>query len=1348
MAEYEINPLLYSVPFEGYTSNNEYNASHRIWLTNEVPMVDTFEALHHMLQNDFWQWLTGWTATTFDVPFNLETNGEESFIEHSNQLQDVSIAKYINGIRIKDYGPQPTWNQISYDEEGNPLYEIPEYTRTEINGTLLPDLDLLLHECYRYLQYQVPNHPDFVQILTDNEIDDQIEDIADLIDYKINTNILNYLGRQVVHYTELHQKPLDPVEYGELLTDSQSLLDQDHESIKVKMRNLFNNVFRRKLYGSKNGYWEFGADANLMVQAYEVAQYLPYKPFYLDFTGGEGVYIPDTFVNEQPVKRLYYGGTTSKLFPVSQKKDVVTPLNLRIVINDNLPESYSVEMFTTSEEHPEWLNTKVFIEENPEYLPYVKNLLTKAETWIKQKDLYYRRYNTFDGFTTPYPETVFTVANVSPDLIVPFQRQVEWESAMEIQPKEYQDRYVNSWHHLYQHKFRLLDWTGESYDYSIPDPVKVETTAYFYPLTKFVGFEYLYNPPSITTIQDNPETVEVDWVTTPLDLDQHISSTMDIDFQTGQYVYFNKGSQEDQRVILSGHFLEDAYQIYLDAVTGTETVNIPGRVSRIELGSPVQPQWSILKRFENPLIIIHRNPTKDDWPGLPELFPEQPISTFQQWFNEFYDEYIPQEKPFGIFPYQEGALSMPFEYLLMMYNNGFFTNFTHSSETITMNDGTEKEYEIHSTYTILSDSIDSEAPVQRGDFVSIKTNWNSDSESNYDTNEPYIAGNNNFISSISGLTKATMTLGTFYSNPGIDPEKINELILIPNSKQNAEYGIVIEFEDPTNLIRKTVLLGRPRFTYKWRDTSLRDYVIDNVVFNVTAIPKTKDIWMLRALYPDFESTVLKKYLALDKIFGPLNLQEPDYNKLLGFASDYYNSKLPVLLSTLGLPDLSIYKDESGYSIIPPLAPLPGTTPLAIIKSKYEQLLAQYTTYKTLLDNLINYAQNVIIETHYFTDIIQNPDSGKSDMLKVMKYFSETMSNLPEPSYLEKLWIAFDVYNVHDVKHLDPMGTGSINDPSINNDPAYFDKAIVFISSSVSNLISNINSLISLANKLVVHNTEIDTIVNLLITKTNEFADYFLHNWLEDHVYNRSDYILQEDKIFVDAMKNVWANILTLQQKEETLKQLTDERIYLHFQDLQTLETVTLLYVELHDSPISDHDYILDHYSERKKAVNEYYYDSFYVSFDYLDQDVFAANYEKTIFISRCAILKDLITAAFNQTVFEYTAHFSLNTNRSYYRPTDQASLLQFVNELKVISAAEKDYMYTNNYIAAYYEAYLNEWNSPHDFNMPLETIKQLSIQAGIAAGKKAASQGIINRSSLYNTVLEYDTTINAESANR
>ncbi len=258
MKYFETNSAYYTPNLQSFTSSDEFSLNKRVHIGNEMPPIDLYDMAHSCLKNDFWKWFLGSSFISYDVNYNIESDGKEYF-DKDGYFASASISKYINGIRAKDYGPTP---YFEYSENGEKLVN-PKYHRMEISGAFLPEIDFLLHEGYRYLSVLYPDHPRFTEILTTNEINDEISQAARIIDYNIDCPFFDWLAGYLVN-TE-----------GSLDLKSR---EQNEEALKLKVRNLTNHAFRRKYFGSKSGYLQFAADAYQHASVYPVAEYIPFSP--------------------------------------------------------------------------------------------------------------------------------------------------------------------------------------------------------------------------------------------------------------------------------------------------------------------------------------------------------------------------------------------------------------------------------------------------------------------------------------------------------------------------------------------------------------------------------------------------------------------------------------------------------------------------------------------------------------------------------------------------------------------------------------------------------------------------------------------------------------------------------------------------------------------------------------------------------------------------------------------------------------------------------------------------------------------------------------------------------------
>jgi hypothetical protein len=182
----------------------------------------------------------------------------------------------VNGIRCINYGPQPkdvynpdgkTLNIPGYvyypdyiDAEGyvveghshpdNRGYSTvyPHGIRQDIRGVVLPEFDLLLHEGYRYLDKIYPDHPDYIDLLTLNEMNDEFDSAASSIGYDMDEKYFDDLATKLPWATDPDTLHLEGADLDKAM---------DQEALKLKIRDLQNHAFSRKLYGTFAGYDSF-----------------------------------------------------------------------------------------------------------------------------------------------------------------------------------------------------------------------------------------------------------------------------------------------------------------------------------------------------------------------------------------------------------------------------------------------------------------------------------------------------------------------------------------------------------------------------------------------------------------------------------------------------------------------------------------------------------------------------------------------------------------------------------------------------------------------------------------------------------------------------------------------------------------------------------------------------------------------------------------------------------------------------------------------------------------------------------------------------------------------------------
>lgn len=217
---------------KNYTSSSEFEQEDRVQITNEIPLTRNYEMMHHSLQNDTWKWLIGTEDVEWDLPYNEAT-------------------KTVNGVKAKVYGDQP--KQVWDPATKSYVTSSPTGRQMNITGVMASEHDLFLHEIYRYFHCIYPDHPDWLNLLTRNEILDIIDNAAAQVDYKPNN------------------------EFFKIVADSLDVLNVDEEELKLNIRNLTSNAERRKYYGSIMGYRMYMHDVLENVLVLPVERVYPFE---------------------------------------------------------------------------------------------------------------------------------------------------------------------------------------------------------------------------------------------------------------------------------------------------------------------------------------------------------------------------------------------------------------------------------------------------------------------------------------------------------------------------------------------------------------------------------------------------------------------------------------------------------------------------------------------------------------------------------------------------------------------------------------------------------------------------------------------------------------------------------------------------------------------------------------------------------------------------------------------------------------------------------------------------------------------------------------------------------------
>jgi hypothetical protein len=824
-----LNNKYYSIPIQSYTSNDEFILNKRIWENGELNAWDTYDASHSLLHDELWKWFLGSTSVSYDVPYNYETEGQEYF-DNEDVITHASIAKYVNGVRAKNYGPIPTyhfekdasWHDggMSDDERPYSLKEDlsgpaltyqrnswvyrpvwPSYTRYDIEGTVLPEADFLLHEGYRYLQNLYPDHPDWNTLLTTNEINDEFNQIATLIDFPINCSFYDWLATQLDYSSSIEE-----VDLFQLYKD---------EALKLKFKNLTKHAFRRKLFGAKAGYWMFGAEAFQHVTIYPVAEYLPLKPHLINekdpYVSGELISGRISGVASGVISG-YYSGRLSGIFDGTLVSGISGASG---VYEDTI--NYLVDGTVYGNLSGE-----------------VSGLLdgTYNARFIDSKEA----------------SDIFYHIGESNDF--------KWYKKLFRAPDLFNERAVNYEDTLYKHPYRLMDFSNKSYE--LKDrwnhPVQIWGTAYSMPLSSYDIYEY------------------------PTERDIYIPLTMQDDFYEGEKVYigdFTEPRENKTEAFINAMYYEDSYEVQLslgyNASGILESSNLLTKVledniSHIQITSPVYPiyqDFKIYPSIEKTLYTAisgnlnlsgYRPAT---YSGIASGYVSGDGSLIKQ-ISGLYDIVSGCiSGSIAIEVHQNGNIFLPAQQFLSLYED-------------------DLNFDVISGITYHPTGINKDGFIKSGDILIKEAALTTTGESE---------DKKSFVSEICGLEGGLLKISI--AKPfKLSPSQIKTFVTDVNAYDEARFGIVLQFSqnNQDSFNKKVVIFGKPEFHYVGPDYNGM-FDIDEITFTISAIPRIKSNILLKLLYQDFTSLSIRKVKNLNTIFGDASGILPDENYYKYYYAD-------------------------------------------------------------------------------------------------------------------------------------------------------------------------------------------------------------------------------------------------------------------------------------------------------------------------------------------------------------------------------------------------------------------------------------------------------------------------------
>lgn len=356
-----------------YTSRSEFDLEKRVQFTNEIPPYDMFGGLNSVLQTDLWKWILGFTDVEFGLPYSIDTevvdsNGTRVEKSHEAGIDSGEVYyKMVNGKVVDDvqYGPAPDDNKT--------------FHRLEEYGVVLPEFDFLLHEVYRYLGSMYPDHPDMVNLLTDNEFNDMVANAAAVINYEPDVKFFDVVASSL---------------------NLKSPKDETLESAMLKLRNLRNDGFRKRVYGSKMGYRMLASDIFQNVSVFPVATYLPIKPV-------------DKMQYMTEVGTTFMKSKDNEILPISSYNEELN--RLQNLVNEN-PTQENKDNLNNYKDYYEPVSPMIDVEQLKEwnrengysYDVYSYNNHIRQHNRII--DTYSKHYNRkfrlvdYDGSNSSYPE--------------------------------------------------------------------------------------------------------------------------------------------------------------------------------------------------------------------------------------------------------------------------------------------------------------------------------------------------------------------------------------------------------------------------------------------------------------------------------------------------------------------------------------------------------------------------------------------------------------------------------------------------------------------------------------------------------------------------------------------------------------------------------------------------------------------------------------------------------------------------------------------------------------------------------------------------------------------------------
>lgn len=830
-----------------YTSNSEFDAETRVQITNELPLLDMSKQLNSVLRNDTWKWLLGYENITWDTPYESTTTKDQN----GNSFTTENSAKIVNGTQADDYGPQPykKWNA---DTDTYDTIE-PTFHRMELNGALLPESDLFLHEIYRYLGVLFPNHPDWLELLTHDEIIDAFENAAAIVDYKPNNNFFDIVASSIEAADE----------------DAQEV-----ESFKIALRNLKDNSTRRKLYGSSSGYKMYSGGVFEIASCFPMGTYLPRQPKQLDYYEWENYsnikdaynFVEDSITSIEAAQSAnddakddydkYYSFISNLLTStyttlVNDLAAINTSLTAYLTNYDDISYENAVALSKTfykdltaayEDSSSDTILIRVknvistFIDDISTYVDTISALISDAGA-LNSSVAILDTLRTDDDYSdisskitipTATKSTVLAVLEALVNTTGDENLYALYTKASAYKNRDVSDDLIDKFDPNYQKKFRLIDWTNDSRNIESTTNTAIDFSGIVVPGNEYeideafstdtTSSDAITDDLSIGMIIDNAnETEDESNYVSTVNNDKNASvskittlSSSTSEYESGVKNYISQkvyGVVTTNKNIVSYNNLYawnfNPYKLLSSATSNSEKQSFSNVVQSAESsGLTFTNRMTNDGTFFNGLINSFKTatPTEDNADDISTFtFTSDQKKIFRNTVSAIYNPYV-----------QNTFVMQPSE-MIKLYESEDLPTAVYNSNTATFS------YELNS-------NVPANLSVQKGQYITssdLMDDASSGTESIYQT-----SGISKGSIDIKGVVDLDETIYANVANYGSFNTSDNSIV------SNPVYGFVVKNSDNKYI----VMMGTMQIT--WGTTSGNNYRPSTVHFNITHIPES------------------------------------------------------------------------------------------------------------------------------------------------------------------------------------------------------------------------------------------------------------------------------------------------------------------------------------------------------------------------------------------------------------------------------------------------------------------------------------------------------------------------------